>query len=96
MLLLIIFILFLIPKQAFAIANNYGALISSEMNPDTNIYISNSYVSKMTIRVVGSEIYFSFSDGNYRRISLETSNVKDVSRLLRSDGYLEDGQLDRG
>lgn len=66
------------------------------MNPDTNIYISNSYVSKMTIRVVGSEIYFSFSDGSYRRISLETSNVKDVSRLLRSDGYLEDGQLDRG
>ncbi|MCL1092888.1 hypothetical protein [Shewanella kaireitica] len=79
-----------------AIINNYGTLLSSEVDPSSMIFQSHSYENEMIVRQVANVIYFSFSDGSYRKINLDTASVKDVSRLLHSDRFIEDGERDPG
>lgn len=79
-----------------AIVNNYGTLLSSEIDPSNFTFLSHSYEREMKIRQVANVIYFSFSDGSYRKINLDTASVKDVSRLLHSGRDLEDGERDPG
>lgn len=78
------------------INNNYGYISSSPMSPGNMIFTSHRFQSNMSISYVGDELLFSFPDGSYRRINLATNQVKDVSKLLHSRGYVEDGEVDRG
>ena len=74
------------------IINNYGTLSSSEIDPSSLIFTSHNYSNEMKIRHVDKVIYFSFKDGSYRWINLETGQVRDAGRLLDSERYIEEGE----